>query len=169
MKKQFMVLPLVFLLCFTFSCQQAEKVAEEPVVDVEADMKAIKALVDEFDVLLNAGDVEELVAQTYASDAVRMPPDEPMVKGKEAILEWFKQEAEQYTLQIDNVPEKVQVDGDLAFMYGTFSGTITPKAGGESFPAKGKWMGVYMRQADGTWKCMADIFNRDNPLPTEKE
>jgi pimeloyl-ACP methyl ester carboxylesterase len=35
MKKLFMVLPLVFLLCFTFSCQLGEEVAEEPVVDVE--------------------------------------------------------------------------------------------------------------------------------------
>ena len=37
MKKLFMVLPLVFLLCFTFSCQQGE---EEAVVDVEADAEA---------------------------------------------------------------------------------------------------------------------------------
>ena len=29
MKKLFMILSLVFLLCFTFSCQQGEEVAEE--------------------------------------------------------------------------------------------------------------------------------------------
>jgi pimeloyl-ACP methyl ester carboxylesterase len=34
MKKLFIVLPLVFLLCFTFGLQQGEEVAEEPVVDV---------------------------------------------------------------------------------------------------------------------------------------
>ncbi len=33
MKKLLMVFPLVFLLCLTFSCQQAEEVAEEPAVD----------------------------------------------------------------------------------------------------------------------------------------
>jgi pimeloyl-ACP methyl ester carboxylesterase len=34
MKKLLMILPLVFLLCFTFGCQkQAEEVAEEPAVD----------------------------------------------------------------------------------------------------------------------------------------
>ena len=37
MKKLLMILPLVFLLCFTFNCKQAEEVAEEPVVDVEAE------------------------------------------------------------------------------------------------------------------------------------
>ena len=42
MKKLFMVIPLVFLLCFTFSCQKGEEVAEEPVVDVEAEKAAIR-------------------------------------------------------------------------------------------------------------------------------
>ena len=42
MKKLFMVLPLVFLLCFTFACQQDEEVAEEPVLAVEAEEAAIR-------------------------------------------------------------------------------------------------------------------------------
>jgi hypothetical protein len=37
MKKLLMILPLVLVLCFTFSCQKAEEVAEEPAVDVEAE------------------------------------------------------------------------------------------------------------------------------------
>jgi ketosteroid isomerase-like protein len=42
MKKLFMVLPLVFLICFTFACQKGEEVAEKPVVDVEAEKAAIR-------------------------------------------------------------------------------------------------------------------------------
>ena len=41
MKKLLLILPLVFLLCITFSCQKAEEVAEEPVVDVEAEREAV--------------------------------------------------------------------------------------------------------------------------------
>ena len=168
MKKLFMILPLVFLLCFTFNCQKAEEVAEEPAVDIEADIAAIKALLDDFDVAVNAGDSEGLVAKNYAEDAVRMPFDEPMLRGKAAILAWFKKGAEQYTWQLDNVAEDIQVDGDLAYTRGTASGTRTLKAGGESFNIQSKWMAVYKRQADGSWKVIADIFNRDNP-PPEKE
>ena len=166
MKKSLMIIPLVILLCFTFSCQAYK---EKPAVDIEADVEAIKALSDEYDVSLNAGDAEKLVSLCYAEEAVRMPPDEPMLKGKAAILAWFKKEAEQYTLQIDDVPEDVQVDGDLAFMRGTFAGTVTPKAGSEPVQVKGKWMAVYKRQVDGSWKCIADIYNSDNPLPEEKD
>ena len=42
MKKLYMVLPFVLLLCLTFSCQRAEEVAEEPAVDIEAEKAAIR-------------------------------------------------------------------------------------------------------------------------------
>jgi ketosteroid isomerase-like protein len=42
MKKLLMIIPLVILLCFTFSCQQGEEVAEEPAVDIEAEEAAIR-------------------------------------------------------------------------------------------------------------------------------
>ncbi|NIM59869.1 MAG: hypothetical protein GTO16_13160, partial [Candidatus Aminicenantes bacterium] len=48
MKKLLSVIPLVILLCFTFGCQQGEEVAEEPVVDVEADIAALKKIEEEW-------------------------------------------------------------------------------------------------------------------------
>jgi len=43
MKKLFIVIPLVILLCFTFGCQQGKKTAEEPVVD-SAEIEAKPAI-----------------------------------------------------------------------------------------------------------------------------
>jgi ketosteroid isomerase-like protein len=48
MKKLLMILPLVFLLCVTFSCQRAEEVAEEPVVDVEVEKQNVEEVVRNF-------------------------------------------------------------------------------------------------------------------------
>ena len=42
MKKLLIILPLVFLLCFTLVCQKAEEVAEEPAVDVEAEKQILE-------------------------------------------------------------------------------------------------------------------------------
>jgi ketosteroid isomerase-like protein len=168
MKKLFIVIPLVFLLCFTFSCQQAEEVAEEPVVDVEADIAAIKGLLDEFEASLNVGDMEKLVSLNYAEEAVSFPFDQPMLRGKAEILSWFKKEAEPKTFQLDYVAENVHVEGDLAYMYGTASGTVTPKATGEPLGVKTKWMAVFKRQVDGSWKVVADSYHRSYP-PPEKE
>jgi ketosteroid isomerase-like protein len=48
MKKLFMVLPMVLLLCFTFACQKAEEVAEEPVVDVEVEKQNVEEVIRNF-------------------------------------------------------------------------------------------------------------------------
>ncbi len=168
MKKLFMVLPLVFLLCFTFSCQKGEEVAEEPAVDIEADIAAINGLIDEFETSFNVGDMEKLVSQFYAEEAVSFPFDQPMLRGKAEILSWFKKQGEPGTFQLDYVVENVHVDGDLAYMYGTSSGTVTPKANGEPLGVKAKWMAVCKRQVDGSWKVVADSYHRSHS-PSEKE
>jgi proline iminopeptidase len=61
MKKLLMILPLVFLLCITFSCQKAEEVAEEPVVDVETKDEGVKPL-----------DVEGAIL-TYSTEGTGIP------------------------------------------------------------------------------------------------
>jgi len=48
MKKLLMILSLVILLCFTFSCQQAEEVAQEPAVDVEAEKQNVEKVIYDF-------------------------------------------------------------------------------------------------------------------------
>jgi proline iminopeptidase len=44
MKNLLMILPLVFVLCFTFSCQKAEEMAEEPATDVETKEEGVRPL-----------------------------------------------------------------------------------------------------------------------------
>lgn len=168
MKRLFYVIPLVCLLCFAFGCQQGEKVAEEPAIDVEADVEVIKGLLDEYEASLNVGDMEKLVSLYYAEEAVSFPFDQPMLRGKAEILSWYKKEAEPKTFQLDYIAENVHVEADLAYMYGTASGTVTPKDTGEPLGVKMKWMAVYKRQVDGSWKVVADSYHRDYP-PAKKE
>ena len=63
MKKLLMILPMVLLLCFTFSCQQAEEVAEEHNVEELIEVFGEKALE-----MWNEGNldvVEEIIAPEY--------------------------------------------------------------------------------------------------------
>ncbi len=48
MKKLRIIIPLVILLCFTFSYQQGEEVAEESAVDVEAEKANIRTVLDQY-------------------------------------------------------------------------------------------------------------------------
>lgn len=48
MKKLYVILPLLFLLCFWVGCQQGEEAAEEPVIDIEAEKQAAEKVIYDF-------------------------------------------------------------------------------------------------------------------------
>jgi ketosteroid isomerase-like protein len=170
MKKFLMVIPLVFLLCFTFACQKGEEVAEEPVVDVEADVEALKNMNDEVIVLYNAGDFEKLVTFYYAEDVVKMDANQPISEGREAQLVDLKKTREELDSHIDSsIVEDVRVSGDMAMVRSNDTGINTPKGGGEPKKIDYKWVGIFERQPDGTWKCIIGIGNSNLPLPTQPE
>ena len=97
MKKLLLVLPLVFLLCFTFSCQQTEEVAEEEKTEQE-EPKAVMALAQErqsiaeanikFGEVFRSGDAAAL-ANLYTEDAWLMSQTGEMFKGREGIATFW--------------------------------------------------------------------------------
>lgn len=133
-----------------------------PVDTTEADIQAITAIVDDFDVAINAGDAEAL-AELYDEAAIRMPAEAPPQVGRAAILEWFRSEAEMFEIQIDNVVRDAQVFGDWGYSWGDAIGILTPRDGSEPRVINSKWMAVTRRQADGSWKTYRDIYNTNLP------
>ena len=176
MKKLFMIIPLVILLCFTFGCQQGEEVAEEVgrVLDVEDDINAIKEMLNQYAVACNTGDFD-LWISLWADDGVQMPPDTPVRIGKEQIREAMKPAFDQMTLDIAITSiEDAKVYIDLGLTRCNYTLDITPKAGGETIHAMrdGKALTLYERQSDGSWKIVYDCFNSNvapTKAPPEKE
>lgn len=161
MKKLLMVIPFIFLLCITFSCQQGERVLVEPKEDIEADKQALKNIVADVNAAINAADVDRIVS-FYSDDAVRIPPKGPIAFGKEAISSEVEQVFEVCTIQENDVVKEIKVSGDLAVIHVIFSAIITPKAGGEPIEAKGDWLWVLERQANNTWSWTYSIWTSDN-------
>jgi ketosteroid isomerase-like protein len=60
----------------------------------------------------------------------------------------------------------VDVDGhgELAYTRGTYSLTMQP-AGAAPMSDTGKFVEVWRKQPDGSWKIKWDIYNSDNPPP----
>ncbi len=169
MKKLLMFIPLVLVLCFTFGCQQAEEVAEEPVVDVEADVEAIKKIKDDFGAAMSAGNVDKVVS-LYADDAVRIRPNKPPLVGKEAIRSSFQEYQDKFTVQSEGVIVDLKVSGDLAFFRGFWNSIDTPKDGGEPFKENGSFVQVIQKQPDGSWKIICNIFSNESLVsPTQSE
>jgi uncharacterized protein (TIGR02246 family) len=170
MKKLFIILPLALILCVMVGCQKAEEVAEEPVVDVEADIEAIKNVTEKWEVAYNDSDIDSLMS-LYADNSVRIPANQPIVIGKEAVRNSFQQEFDLLTNQEDDVVVEAQVSGDLAFTRGTWKNIETPKAGGESRTVNGNWITILKRQPDGSWKIIYEMWSDESLVspPPEKE
>jgi uncharacterized protein (TIGR02246 family) len=161
MKKLLIVIPLVFLFCIAFGCQQGEEVSVEPSVDVEADIQAVKDLVADFNVALNTGDIDK-ASFYYADEAIVIPPNRPILKGKDASTNDLQQAFERFTFKEVDVVKDVQISGDLAVTHYTWTCETTPKAGGEPTNANGNGIMVLRKQPDGKWKFICFIWSNES-------
>jgi ketosteroid isomerase-like protein len=118
--------------------------------------RAIRALSDAFVRHFNAGEADQLVQAVYTEDARLLPPNLPMIAGRLQISEAFREflGAGMGELTIETYEIEVASSGDLAYGIGTFSL-------GRPAPDRGKFVEVYRRQSDGSWKCVVDMFSSD--------
>jgi len=134
MKKLLMVIPLVTLLCFTFSCQDKEAMAELEKFKAQTEVEEQnKEIAKEVFTAIDAGDFDrlnELFADDFALDAPGLP--EPM--RKDMLFQLIKTH---YTAFPDwiHVIEEVIADGDKVAVKLTQNGTH--KAEYEGIPATG--------------------------------
>jgi ketosteroid isomerase-like protein len=66
-------------------------------------------------------------------------------------------------LKIAITNKEARVSGDLGLLRGTYTLSMVPKVGGETTEFDGKYLTVFERQADGSWKIARDIFNSNVP------
>jgi uncharacterized protein (TIGR02246 family) len=169
MKNTFMVIPSVFLICFVVGCQQGERVRVEPVADVQAGIQAIRNVAEKWEAAINSGDIDTIMS-FYSEDAVKIPPNEPRVLGKEAIRDGYQKLFEKYTHKEDHVVTDIKVNGDLAFTNTTWSLIATPKDGGESTKHRGNWIRIFGQQPDGSWKVIYMMWSDESLVsPTHAE
>jgi len=111
----------------------------------------------------------EQIVSFYADDAVLLPTAEPIVVGKAEIRkEWA------HILAIPNFQNKsettkidVSSSGDMAYSMGSYVATMMGEDGNLA-TEPGKWLSVWKRQADGSWRIVADTYNTDIPPPDHK-
>ncbi len=117
-----------------------------------------------------AKDVDKTVSY-YADNAVVMPPNASAATTKETIRSAWKEMLTTPGAAISWKTTKVEVAkaGDLAYVSGTYEETMTD-ASGKPVKDRGKYVEIFKKQADGTWKVVADIWNSDLPVaPAEKK
>ncbi len=109
------------------------------------------------------------IVSFYADTAVLMPAAEPIVSGKAAIAkEW------EHVLAIpafENTSKLTRVEtsasNDLGYTMGTYTSRLMGEDG-KLVAEPGKWLSVWKKQADGSWKVVVDTYNTDIKPPDHK-
>ncbi|MBW8041985.1 MAG: SgcJ/EcaC family oxidoreductase [Planctomycetes bacterium] len=136
----------------------------EEKVDVEADITAIKEINNLYGLALKTGDLE-LLLSLHTDDVILMGPGKPSIIGKEKIRANMKRAFENFTYKSTGNIEEVQVSGDLAFSRGTYTISLTPKAGSGTINVipDSKFLTICKRQPDGSWKIYRDCYSSNVP------
>ena len=128
------------------------RTVEEVVLSADgASMKAAQAL-----------DVDGTIA-SYSDDAMVMPPNQPPVTGMQRIRDLWAGMLAPGT-KVSWTPNKVEsaASGDLVYVQGNYS-LMTPDSDGNLASDDGKYLSVWKKQSDGSWKEAESMWNSDLP------
>lgn len=99
----------------------------------------------------------------YTDDAILMPPNAPIVRGRAAIQQFWGGFLSLGKIDLKLTPERVRSSGDLGAESGKYDLTITPPNGAPIHDV-GKYA-VTLRHVGSQWLLDTDIFNSDLPAP----
>jgi ketosteroid isomerase-like protein len=54
--------------------------------------------------------------------------------------------------------------GDMVYLQGAYTMTMTDSKTKKPMTDKGKYLTIFSKQPDGSWKAIADTFNSDSPM-----
>ena len=159
-RSSFLLLAALFAMVIIIAC--AEQTAQKPAPPPDtrkADEAAIRAASAEWSKAAQAKDLDKATSY-YADDAVFFVENGAMVKGKDAIKMAWKPELATPGpgMTFDTTYVEVARSGDLAYEYGTYDEKTQVKKG-KVKDEKGKYVVVWKKQPDGSWKAVADIYN----------
>lgn len=136
-------------------------------VDQEADSEALMELSREWSDLVSSGNLESAM-EFWADDAVMLPPEFPILEGKEAIREYVEAAAEMpgFRISWEPISAHISAAGDMAYM---IERNVTQFDGpdGNRVTVHGKVVTVWRRDEDGNWRNVVDMWN-SAPAPTSE-
>lgn len=157
----------VWLACGIGLLLLAPGCAAPPPADTrEADAKAVRDLEAAWNKDTTLKDADKW-ASYFAEDAAILLPNEPIIMGREKAKEAITAMLADPNFGVSFTPTRVDASkgGDLVYTVGSYSMTMSDPKEKKPVTDKGKYVTVYKKQADGSWKAVADMFNSDMPPP----
>ena len=153
----FLFVPL--LSCALLSCADPESGK----VEVAKIRRSIVDVETKFTIAFNRGDAAA-VAALYTDDATLLPPNSKTLQGRQAIQDFWTGGLQMGLKDVTLTTVDVGGSDDTAYSIGKYTLNIQPE-GQEGMSDSGKYVVVWKRQADDTWKYHVDIWNSSMPTP----
>ncbi len=127
-----------------------------------ADSDDIEALLEAYESVLNASDVDGIL-ELYTDDGVFMAPNNPSAVGIEQVEAAYTAVFEAIDLNVEfDIVEIEVISDDWAFARTNSAGTTTINATGDKVPEGNQELFV-LRKVDGDWKIARYGFSTTNP------
>ena len=131
-----------------------------------ADVQAVKDVEAAWIKDTNTKDADKF-ASYLAEDASGLYPGAGTLNGKAAIKAAFAPyfADPNFSVTWESTRAMASKGGDMVYSQGTYTMTMTnPKNKKKTITDKGKYLTIYSKQADGSWKVVADTYNSDSPM-----
>ncbi len=161
------VLPMMATVLLGFGCAPPaeEPTAETPAVDLAAERDALMAADKGWSESIS--DTDEFLSY-IADDAHFMPFGAPLARGDAIRTTWeHLVSMPGFALEWQATSADVAESGELGYTIGTFE--LTTEQDGASMVTVGKYVTVWSKQADSSWKVQVDCFNADGPPMAAEE
>ena len=148
---------LTFLFAvILFGCQQGGGPISQ------ADKDAIQKNLDAFTEASNKNSDE--LGNGYADDLISMPPHAKEISGKQNVVAFHNDPAGAKTVSFTITTAEIEGNGDIAYARGawTFKGTVQDSI---EINDNGKYLLIFKKQADSSWKTIRETWNSDLPMP----
>jgi uncharacterized protein (TIGR02246 family) len=130
----------------------------------QADIKAIAKLEAQWVEDIKAKDLEKWVNH-YAEDGSILLPNSPPVTGRDNIRASLKGRLKDPHWSLIWRPEKIETSERLGYVRGTYKITRTDRKTQEPITDQGKYVTIYRKEPDGSWKVIEDMASSDMPPP----
>jgi len=139
----------------------AAAVTQVRAADMDSRAQALAKLDDEWSKTAATKDAHKTAA-FYADDALVYPPNDVLASGRDAAEKvWAAYfAAPDFKISWKTTHAEVSKSGDIGFTAGSYQDSFTG-ADGKPVNEAGKYVCVWAKQKDGSWKAIHDIWNAD--------
>ncbi len=147
------------LLSFGCAPPASESTVESPAIDLDSERDALMAVDKAWS---ESVDDTDAFISFFADGAHFMPFGAPLAQGDAIRTTWEGLVSMPgFGIEWQATAAEVAVSGDIGYTIGTFE--LTAEQDGTAMRTEGKFLTVWRKQADGSWKVQVDCFNANGP------